>query len=39
MTARPLVLGTPAEFGTLIKIEMARWRKLLQDAGVKPVEE
>ncbi len=34
-----LVLGTPAEFGAMIRTEIGRWRKLLRDAGIQPVEE
>ena len=34
-----MVLSTPVEFGTLIKTEIGRWRRLLQNAGIKPTEE
>ena len=34
-----MVLSTPAEFGAVIKTEISRWRRLLQQAGIKPTEE
>ncbi len=34
-----MVLSTPAEFGAVIKTEISRWRRLLQEAGTKPTEE
>jgi tripartite-type tricarboxylate transporter receptor subunit TctC len=33
-----VVADTPAEFAGVIKSEMPRWAKLVEDAGVKPIE-
>ena len=31
-----IVASTPAQFGTYVTSEIAKWRKVIQDAGVKP---
>ena len=35
-SAIDLTPGTPEEFGTLIKSDIAKWTKALRDAGIKP---
>ena len=31
-----IVASTPREFGAIIKSDIAKWRKLVRDAGIKP---
>ena len=35
-SAIELTPGTPEEFGTLIKADIAKWSRVLRDAGIKP---
>ncbi len=35
-SAIELTPGTPEEFGTLIRTDIAKWTKVLRDAGIKP---
>lgn len=34
-----VMTSTPAAFGSLIRMEIARWRKLVKDNGINPAEE